>query len=138
MKDCPSLQTKCFRLNSGRSVLINVNKTRKHFFRNIHGARIFPNVSQFPTREILWNINLHRSRLLYGFLDFCNFTTTTEVKKQTRKHYAISAISVPIAKLFCPKLNGSSRSPALERSYGIVFIPDSQLPRFRSQSARSR
>ena len=30
---------------------INVNKTRKHFSRNIHGARIFPQcfpVSQFP------------------------------------------------------------------------------------------
>ena len=29
-------------LNSGRSVSINVNKTRKHFSRNIHGARMFP------------------------------------------------------------------------------------------------
>ena len=29
-------------LNSGRSVPINVNKTRKHFSRNIHGARMFP------------------------------------------------------------------------------------------------
>ena len=29
-------------LNSGRSVLINVNKTRKRFSRNIDGARMFP------------------------------------------------------------------------------------------------
>ena len=29
-------------LNSSRSVPINVNKTRKHFSRNIHGARMFP------------------------------------------------------------------------------------------------
>ena len=29
-------------LNSSRSVSINVNKTRKHFSRNIHGTRIFP------------------------------------------------------------------------------------------------
>ena len=29
-------------LNSGRSVSINVNKTRKLFSRNIHGARMFP------------------------------------------------------------------------------------------------
>ena len=29
-------------LNSGRSVSINVNKTRKHYFRNIHGAHLFP------------------------------------------------------------------------------------------------
>ena len=37
MHDKPS-----FRPNSGRSVSINVNKTRKHFSRNIHGARCFP------------------------------------------------------------------------------------------------
>ena len=29
-------------LNCGRSVSINVSKTRKHFSRNIHGARMFP------------------------------------------------------------------------------------------------
>ena len=29
-------------LNLGRSVSININKTRKHFSRNIHGARMFP------------------------------------------------------------------------------------------------
>ena len=38
-------------LNSGRSVSINVSKTRKHFSRNIHGARMFPQCSQFPVRE---------------------------------------------------------------------------------------
>ena len=38
-------------LNSGRSVSINVSKTRKHFSRNIHGARMFPQCSQFPIRE---------------------------------------------------------------------------------------
>ena len=32
-------------LNSGRPVSINVNKTRKHFSRNIHGARMFPQCS---------------------------------------------------------------------------------------------
>ena len=30
------------RLKSRQSVSINVNKTRKHFARNIHGARMFP------------------------------------------------------------------------------------------------
>ena len=40
-------------LNSGRSVSINVSKTRKHFSRNIHGARMFPQCSQFPVRETL-------------------------------------------------------------------------------------
>ena len=49
---------KCFRLNSGRSVSITVNKTRKHFSRNIHGARIFPNVSLFPTQEILFPVSV--------------------------------------------------------------------------------
>ena len=34
-------------------VSINVNKTRKHFSRNIQGARMFPHVSQFPMRELL-------------------------------------------------------------------------------------
>ena len=40
-------------LNSGRSVSINVSKTRKHFCRNIHGARMFPQCSYFPVRETL-------------------------------------------------------------------------------------
>ena len=48
VKNSPPLQENCFRkgnylgLYSGRSVLINVNKTRKHFSRNIHGAHMFP------------------------------------------------------------------------------------------------
>ena len=29
-------------LNSGRLVSINLNKTRKHFSRNVYGARMFP------------------------------------------------------------------------------------------------
>ena len=33
-------------LNSGRSVSINVKKTKNHFFRNIHGARTFPQCFQ--------------------------------------------------------------------------------------------
>ena len=57
VKDCPSLQAKCFKLNSDRSVSINVNKMWKHFSRNIHGAHIFPNVSQFPTRKILFPVS---------------------------------------------------------------------------------
>ena len=35
-------------LNSGRSVWINVDKTRKHFPEKIHGVRMFPQCSQFP------------------------------------------------------------------------------------------
>ena len=44
-------------LNKGRSVSVNVNKTKKHFSENIHGARTcFPNVSQFPIREIFFPV----------------------------------------------------------------------------------
>ena len=38
------------RLSSGRSVSINVNKTRKYFSRNIHGARMFPQC--FPVSHV--------------------------------------------------------------------------------------
>ena len=38
-------------LNSGRWVSISVNKTRKHFSRNIYDARMFPNVFQFPIKH---------------------------------------------------------------------------------------
>ena len=41
-------------LNSGRPVSINVNKTRKHFSRTIHGARMFP---QFPIWETLFPVS---------------------------------------------------------------------------------
>ena len=45
-------------LNSGRSVSINLNKTRKHFSRNIHGARMHPQC--FPVSlagNIVSNVN---------------------------------------------------------------------------------
>ena len=62
VNDRPPLQAKCFRvgllhylgLNSDWSVPINVSKTRKHFFRNIHGARMFPQCFPlFPTGNIV-------------------------------------------------------------------------------------
>ena len=41
-------------LNSGRSVSMNVNKTRKYFSRNFHGARMFPQCSPVePTVNIV-------------------------------------------------------------------------------------
>ena len=40
----------CLGLNSGRSVPINVKKTRKHFSRNIHAARMF--VQCFPVSHV--------------------------------------------------------------------------------------
>ena len=40
-------------LNSGRSVSINVNKTRKHFSRNIHGAGMFPQCFPVHTGNIV-------------------------------------------------------------------------------------
>ena len=37
-------------LNSGWPASININKTRKHFSRNLHGARMFPHC--FPVSHI--------------------------------------------------------------------------------------
>ena len=73
VKDCPPLQAKCFSLNSGRSVSINVNKRREYFSRNIHGARMFPNVSQFPTREIYFPVSV----LLFSRCKFICLRYTT-------------------------------------------------------------
>ena len=42
VKNCPPLQAKCFRLNPGRSVSINVNKTRKHFPETFMARPCFP------------------------------------------------------------------------------------------------
>ena len=51
-------------LKSGRPVSINVNKTRKHFSRNIHGACLFP---QFPIWETLFPV----SALLFSGRKLC-------------------------------------------------------------------
>ena len=51
-------------LKSGRPVSINVNKTRKHFSRNIHGARMFP---PFPIWETLFPV----SALLFSGCKLC-------------------------------------------------------------------
>ena len=45
-------------LNSGRSVSINVNKTRKHFFRTIHGACMFPPGKQFPASVFVFKLQI--------------------------------------------------------------------------------
>ena len=47
-------------LNSGRSVSLNVNKTRKHFSRNSHGAGMFPNVFQtlFPVSGFVFKMQI--------------------------------------------------------------------------------
>ena len=39
------------------------NKTSKHFSRNIHGAHMFPNVSQFPMQEILFPVSVFVCKL---------------------------------------------------------------------------
>ena len=75
VKNSPPLQVKCFRvglpcylgLNSGRSVSINVNKTRKHFSRNIHGARIFPQC--FPVCHMEKNVSHSGSIVSHCFQD---------------------------------------------------------------------
>ena len=63
-KDSPPLQAKCFRYryHSGRPVSINVNKTRKHFSRNIHGVHMFPQCfpvshkgTSFPVSVLLFS-----------------------------------------------------------------------------------
>ena len=50
-------------LNCGRSVSINVSKTRKHFSRNIHGARMFPQCSHFPIRETSFPVSVFVSMM---------------------------------------------------------------------------
>ena len=46
-------------LNSGQSVSINVNKTRKHFPETL----MFHNVSQSPTRETLFPVSVFVSKM---------------------------------------------------------------------------
>ena len=52
-------------LNSGRSVLIKVNKTRKQFSRNIHGARMFPQCSPVSHTGNIVSISKWKLCLLY-------------------------------------------------------------------------
>ena len=52
------------------------------------------------TKPKWWNINSYRSRLLYGFVDSCNFTATNGVEKHTRQKLCHLCRYVAIAKLF--------------------------------------
>ena len=63
VEDSPPLQAKvglsCYLgLNSGLSVSLNVKKTRKHFSRNSHGARVFPQCSHFPIKGTLFPVSV--------------------------------------------------------------------------------
>ena len=65
-------------LNSSRSVSINVNKTKKHFSRNIHAHTCFLSVSQFPIRETLFLVSVFVFQMqIKGPLDRRTRTTTT-------------------------------------------------------------
>ena len=67
VKDSPPLQAKYFsrvglfcylRLNSGRSVSLNVNKAKKYFSRNIHGPLMFPIFPYGKHRETLFPMSV--------------------------------------------------------------------------------
>ena len=134
VKDSPPLHTSgmfqvglpCYLgLNSGRSVLINVNKPRKHFSRNIHGAHLFPQSFRKPEHTI------------EHFQTFCKH-------KQASTHLILRAIRAK-AK-FCEHfqigedhsipLNLPSRPWAREtKTHLSVVLVSSRTP-FRSTSRR--
>ena len=76
-------------LTSGRSVSINVNKTRKRFSRNINGARMFPQC--FPVSHAG---NCFQCQFLFPRYKLCflytagNFNENLDRACQQLKHFA--------------------------------------------------
>ena len=54
-------------LNSGRSVSMNVNKTRKHFSRNIHGAHVSPMFPSFPCETQCFSVSFCFQDINYAY-----------------------------------------------------------------------
>ena len=63
-KQVGSLSRWLLGLNSGRSVSINVNKTRKHFSRNIHSMRMFSQCFQvYHTGNIVSTVSFSKMEI---------------------------------------------------------------------------
>ena len=71
------------------------------------------------TKAKWWNINLHRLRLLYGFVDCFNFTTTSAVEHTSQKFFHFCHCCWDSEAILSK--NVSSRSPGLNCSYGKNF-----------------
>ena len=67
-----------------------------------------------------WNINLHRLRLLCGFVDCFNFTTTSAVEKHNSQKLCHFCHCCWDSEAILSK-NVSYRSPGLNCSYGKKF-----------------
>ena len=79
------------------------------------------NVSQ-ETKPKWWNLNLYRLRLLYGFVDCFNFTTTSAVEKHTSQKSCHFCHCCWDSKAILSK-NDSSRSPGLNSVIWKNFHP---------------
>ena len=79
------------RLNSGRSVSTNVNKTRKHFSRNIHGACMFPQC--FPvsnTENIVYSVSFCFRDANYAYATWQGILTKVRACEHLQKFASTS------------------------------------------------
>ena len=86
------------------------------------------------TKAKWWNINLHRLRLLYGFVDCFNFTTTSAIEKHTSQKLCHFCHCCWDREAVLSK-NVSSRSPGLNCSHGKIFITNTEISGAKSEIA---
>ena len=86
------------------------------------------------TKAKWWNINLHRLRLLYGFVDCFNFTTTSAIEKHTSQKLCHFCHCCWDREAVLSK-NVSSRSPGLNCSHGKIFITNTKISVAKSEIA---
>ena len=103
-------------LNSGRSVSIKVNKTRKYFSRNIHGARMFPQC--FPC-SFQYGKHCFQCQFLYSRCEVClrymagNFNENPSMQARPSEHSSNFGEQFERRPNFAStfKLNGTIRYP---------------------------
>ena len=73
---------------TGRSVSVNVNETRKHFSRNIYGARMFPQfLPVCPTGNIVSSVKFCFQDAKYAYATRQGILTKIWAWKQLQKIY---------------------------------------------------
>ena len=118
-------------LNSGRSVSINVNKTRKHFSRNIHGARMFPQCFLVsPTGNIVSMVSFCSQHANYAYATRQGILTKFRACEHLSNFCEQSEQRPNFASTF--KLDGTIRYPSIAL-IGFNGLGRSVTPTFQKQ-----
>ena len=109
-------------LNSGRSVSINVKKTRKQFSRNNHGARMFPQCSKVSHKgNIVSSASFCFQDANYAYTTQQGILTQIQACEHLQKFCEYEQASTHL--IFCEQFEQRPNFPSTFKLDGIIRYP---------------